>query len=507
MFVVFNALSNGQSSQSIGDTLNRGTHPSSPALGAGASPESGPDSPAVVCYGNQLKITTNNSTLASVLAEVEKCTGAKIEIPEGAATSKVFNKLGPGPTRDVLASLLTSNGYDYVMGSSQSDPNRVETVLLLPRQSDAPTGVAPDNALSPTRSADLQMREDGKPSTTPAQVGISAATVSPDTMTKKLPAAELAVTTEASGNSSSPMPTALPIPVRSMETVAQTGMDSEPQISEVRWRDELTRFGVSANVNEDGFTNATGGANVSTNREELSFDPVSLRSKQDFPSSNDSLGPFLRPAVLQRQMPPSELAMIGDENEKLAGYVYSDPMNRDVESYLAEATSELRDRAKSPTGYAISLEELGETIWQADRRLGLVVPITFAIVILLIQMTVRSLMKTRIFLLAVPLTAIGAMWSLWFVHSNMTAALWVGIIALLSIHAEAGVFRLLYFQLARDQAKTRGDLRSTYPSAQERSKGSPQKSEPKVYDVLDRLNWFGFGKASNRHPLQGDEAN
>jgi Cu(I)/Ag(I) efflux system membrane protein CusA/SilA len=69
-------------------------------------------------------------------------------------------------------------------------------------------------------------------------------------------------------------------------------------------------------------------------------------------------------------------------------------------------------------------------------------------------------MKTMIVLLAVPFSAIGAMWSIYLLHYNMSVAVWVGIIALLSIDAETGVFMLLYLDLAYEEAKNRGKLRT-----------------------------------------------
>jgi Cu(I)/Ag(I) efflux system membrane protein CusA/SilA len=65
-----------------------------------------------------------------------------------------------------------------------------------------------------------------------------------------------------------------------------------------------------------------------------------------------------------------------------------------------------------------------------------------------------------IVLLAVPFSAIGAVWALYILHYNMSVAVWVGLIALLSIDAETGVFMLLYLDLSYEDAKIRGRLRN-----------------------------------------------
>jgi hypothetical protein len=138
----------------------------------------------VVCNGTQLTISTNNSTLASVLAEVHKCIGAKIDMPDGATTSRLFDKLGPGPAREVLSSLLTATGYDFVIGLSESNPDKVETVLLMARAIDTSSGAGADNSLSPARRAYLQMRQNGRSGAPPAESSLPDVTPEPDTVAK-----------------------------------------------------------------------------------------------------------------------------------------------------------------------------------------------------------------------------------------------------------------------------------------------------------------------------------
>jgi hypothetical protein len=149
-----------QSGQSPGDTLNGGIGPVVPAAGGETLTDSPPTPPHVVCTGNQLTISTNNSTLASVLADVHNCIGVRIDVPDGAASSRVFDNLGPGPAREVLSSLLSSTGFDFVIGSSESDPDKVETVLLMAHASDKSTQAVQDMPLTPGRRKFLLMQKD-----------------------------------------------------------------------------------------------------------------------------------------------------------------------------------------------------------------------------------------------------------------------------------------------------------------------------------------------------------
>ena len=63
------------------------------------------------------------------------------------------------------------------------------------------------------------------------------------------------------------------------------------------------------------------------------------------------------------------------------------------------------------------------------------------------------MVKTAIVILAVPFSAVGALWMVYLLGYNMSIAVWVGIIALLGIDAETGVFMLLYLDLAYEKAK------------------------------------------------------
>ena len=56
-----------------------------------------PPKPAkVTCNGDMLTIAADNSTLDSILALVRGCTGAKIDVPEGANKIRSFDQFGPG---------------------------------------------------------------------------------------------------------------------------------------------------------------------------------------------------------------------------------------------------------------------------------------------------------------------------------------------------------------------------------------------------------------------------
>lgn len=82
----------------------------------------------------QLTIHVSNTTLAEVLANVAKLTGVTIELPPGAGVEKMqIVELGPGPARQILASLLAESNFDYLIQASDNDSDTIQSVLLMPR--------------------------------------------------------------------------------------------------------------------------------------------------------------------------------------------------------------------------------------------------------------------------------------------------------------------------------------------------------------------------------------
>ncbi len=239
---------------------------------------------------------------------------------------------------------------------------------------------------------------------------------------------------------------------------------------DIRWqREQLARYGISLEKAEEVLNNTIGGDNVSTVYAGAERYPVNVRYMRDFRGDVDSVSRILVPGNGQRQASMGELAtiqitngpaMLRDENGLLTGYVYVDLAGRDPGNYIAEAGRILREKTKLPAGYVVSWAGQFESIERANRRLRIVVPATIALVMLLIYVNTRSFTKTMIILLAVPFSAIGAVWALYFLHYNLSVAVWVGLIALLSIDAETGVFMLLYLDLAYEEARMNGRLRT-----------------------------------------------
>jgi copper/silver efflux system protein len=258
-------------------------------------------------------------------------------------------------------------------------------------------------------------------------------------------------------------------------------------------RVELARYGLSMEEAQAVIEKAIGGDNVTTTVEGRERYPVNVRYLRDFRADPGALGRILVPASGgQRQIPLSQLAtfrtssgpaMIRDEDGLLTGYVYLDITGRDPSSYIEEAGRLLREKIKLPAGYAISWSGQYEGMERAKERLIVVLPLTLFLILLLLYLNTRSLTKTFIVMLAVPFSAIGAFWFLYLLGYNLSIGVWVGLIALLGVDAETGVFMLLYLDLAYEQAKKEGRLRSLADFQEVIRYGAVRRLRPKFMTV------------------------
>jgi Cu(I)/Ag(I) efflux system membrane protein CusA/SilA len=201
----------------------------------------------------------------------------------------------------------------------------------------------------------------------------------------------------------------------------------------------------------------------------------------------------------QRQIPLAPLAtiqvatgpaMIRDEDGLLSGYVFVDVDGRDISSYVAEADRLIRDKVKLPPGFAVLWSGQYEAMARVRERLTYIVPFTLLLVFVLLYLNTRSLTKTAIVALAVPFSAIGAVWYLYLLGYNMSVAVWVGLIALLGVDAETGVFMLLYLDLAYAEAKNQGRLRSLAELQEAIVHGAVKRLRPKFMTVA--TTFIGF---------------
>ncbi|HEX9764926.1 MAG TPA: CusA/CzcA family heavy metal efflux RND transporter, partial [Candidatus Acidoferrales bacterium] len=257
-------------------------------------------------------------------------------------------------------------------------------------------------------------------------------------------------------------------------------------------REALARYGLTVDDVNEVVMSGVGGENLTVTVEGRERYPVNVRYARELRDDLPKLERVLVATPSGAQVPLAQLAdlrirtgpgMIRNENGRLAGYVYVDVAGRDIGGYVEEAKQAVNEKVALPPGYELVWSGQYEHMARVKERLKLVVPITLFVIVLLLYFNTGSVVKTFIILLAVPFSAVGAIWLLYLLDYNMSIAVWVGLIALLGVDAETGVFMLLYLDLAYKEAREKGLLRSWHGLREAIVHGAVKRLRPKLMTV------------------------
>ena len=257
-------------------------------------------------------------------------------------------------------------------------------------------------------------------------------------------------------------------------------------------RDALARYGLTLEDLQNVISLAIGGETVSTAIEGRERYSINLRYPRDLRANLDQLQRVLVSTPGGAQVPVAELAdvtiasgpsMIRDENGMLAGYVFVDITGRDIGSYVDEAKKVVARDVTLPTGYSLLWSGQYENMTRVRQRLKLVIPITVLLIFLLLYMNTKSSFKAMVVMLAVPFSVVGAIWLMYFLGYHISIAAWVGMIALMGLDAETGVFMLLFLDLSYHEAEREGRLRTVPELHEAIVHGAVKRIRPKMMTV------------------------
>jgi Cu(I)/Ag(I) efflux system membrane protein CusA/SilA len=258
-------------------------------------------------------------------------------------------------------------------------------------------------------------------------------------------------------------------------------------------REAIARYGLSVMDVQEVIMTAVGGANVTQTIEGRERYPVNVRYGRELRDDPGKLQRVLVATPAGVQVPLGELAvlrfvdgptLIKSEAARLVGYVYVDVVGRDVGSYMQEARRAVEEKVKLPPGYRLEWSGSYEGMQRASNRLMYVIPITLALIALLLYLNARSITKVLIVLMAVPFSLVGAFLLLWLLGYHLSVAVWVGIIALAGVDAETGMVMLLYLDVAYDRWKREGRMNTINDLEGAIMEGAVQRVRPKMMTVL-----------------------
>ena len=258
-------------------------------------------------------------------------------------------------------------------------------------------------------------------------------------------------------------------------------------------REQLARYGLSIQDAEEIITSAIGGENITTAIHGPERYSVNVRYARDYRDDLEKLQRVLVPTASGAQIPLGELAdisvslgpsMIRDENGMLAGYVYVDIAGIDIGTYVTQAKRAVAGQLQLPSGYALQWSGQFENMLRVRQRLKVVVPLTLLIIFILLYANTKNIVKTGIVMLAVPFSLIGAIWFLYILGYNVSIAVWVGMIALMGLDAETGVFMLLFLDLSFNDMVSQGRMRTFADLKEAIIHGAVKRIRPKMMTVM-----------------------
>ena len=234
-------------------------------------------------------------------------------------------------------------------------------------------------------------------------------------------------------------------------------------------RAELARRSIDMGTFQAVVQSALGGIKLAESVEGRERYNIILRYDRAFRETPQDLEEVLLPTPSGAHIPLKELAeivytegppMIRSENARLTGWVFVDITNRDLGSYVTEASELVSAKVQLPPGYAIAWSGQYEQLENANQRLIIAVPSVVAIIFILLMIHFGQIDRTLMIMVSLPFALIGGLWAVWLSNYNLSVAVAVGFIALAGIAIETAIIMLLYIdqQVSSDEPKTSTDL-------------------------------------------------
>jgi len=277
-------------------------------------------------------------------------------------------------------------------------------------------------------------------------------------------------------------------------------LDIEPD------RAQLARYGLTVGELMDTISMALGGETITTTVEGRNRFGVIIRYPRDARSDPQRIErEVLVPAMAEMGKPPALIPIgqvariklaagapvIRTENALLSAYIYVDIRDRDIGGFVREAQQAVRDHVQFPPGMYVAWSGQFEYLERAVDRLKVVVPLTLAIIFVLLYLSLKRGAETMIVMLSVPFSLVGGVWYLWALDYNMSVAVAVGFIALAGVAAETGVVMIVYIQNAWHDTVERCRAAGRAPSLADVHAavvhGAVERVRPKVMTVVTTI--------------------
>ena len=257
-------------------------------------------------------------------------------------------------------------------------------------------------------------------------------------------------------------------------------------------RDDAARYGLTVGDVQDVVKTALGGMNVTWTVEGLERYPVNLRFPRELRDDLESLGSVAVSTPMGHTVPLRAVADISvkkgppaikSENARRTAWIFVDLDTSDVGGYVKAAKDAVDAAVSLPAGVSIAWSGQYEYMERANERLMIVVPLTIAIIFLLLFIHFGNLPETLIVIGTLPFALVGGIWLLWLMDFNLSVAVGVGFIALAGLAAETGVVMIVYLDETWERWKTEGRLLTLDDLKAVTIEGAVDRVRPKVMTV------------------------
>ncbi|CAJ5156153.1 CzcA family heavy metal efflux protein [Burkholderia pseudomallei] len=257
-------------------------------------------------------------------------------------------------------------------------------------------------------------------------------------------------------------------------------------------RRAAARYGLSVGDVQAVVASAIGGENVGeviAGRERF---PINIRYPREVRDSLEKLRalPIVTERgaqILLRDVAAVTIAdgppMIRSENARLSGYVYVDIRGVDLKTAVGAMQRAVAQQVALPPGYSIAWSGQFEYLERAAATLRTVIPVTLAVIFVLLFLTFDSAADALLLMTTVPFALVGGLWFVWALGHAVSVATAVGFIALAGVAAEFGVVMLLYLKRAYERRIAAGEPPNEATLADAIREGAVLRVRPKAMTV------------------------
>ena len=257
-------------------------------------------------------------------------------------------------------------------------------------------------------------------------------------------------------------------------------------------RTEAARYGLNVGDVHGAIMASVGGTNAAITVEGRERYEVNVRYPRELRDDIQKIRDVLIPAMDGTPIPLGQVARVEVVQGPMAvktedafpvTIVFVDIDSEDVGGYVREAQLAVADQLTLPTGYTLMWSGQYEFMQRVKARMQLVVPVTLAIIFLLLYLNFRGVAESLIVMTALPFSLVGGIWFLWLLGYNTSVAVWVGFIALAGVAAETGVVMLIYLDEAYTRRSIEGRMVSASDVAAAVQEGALERLRPVVMTV------------------------